>query len=555
MRIRNNTKWLLFFSFFILYYLLPPMFRDLWQPDETRYAEISREMLATGNWVTPHFFGLRYFEKPIAGYWVNSLGQWLFGHNNFGVRAGSIFSTAMTAVLIYWLGRRLFGSARTAAVGTIIFLSSLLVYAVGTYAVLDPMLMLWLAAAMCSFWLATEASGRAARAGGYLLLGLACGMGFMTKGFLALAVPVLAILPWAIWRQRLRELLCFGPLALLSAAAISAPWALAIYHQAPDFWHYFFWVEHIQRFAEDNAQHKAPFWYYLPVLLLGTLPWLALLPGALMTGWRERQQHPGAFYLLSWTVMPLLFFSLAKGKLPTYILPCFVPLSLLMAHYGLNAAQRAGRALTVNGWLNLIFGIITLATVVLVLAPWSVTHHPLFATHEMLKLALGALAFLIWGLVGAYSCRSAQRRWLAAALCPLGVALFIGTAIPDKIRDAKQPQRFVSTISQRLASSHFILADNPGVASAAAWHLQRSDIGFYDTKGELEYGLSYPDAQSRFVSQADFGGWLADHGRTGSVSLLLLVDSVHSDIGEDVPVPDAVYRQGRLVCLYYSQMK
>lgn len=555
MRIHNNTKWLLFLSFFVLYYLIPPMFRDLWQPDETRYAEISREMLATGNWVTPHFFGLRYFEKPIAGYWVNSVGQWLFGHNNFGVRAGSIFSTAITAALIYWLGRRLFGSARTAAVGSVIFLSSLLVYGVGTYAVLDPMLMLWLAAAMCSFWLATEASGRAGRAGGYLLLGLACGLGFMTKGFLALAIPVLAILPWAIWRQRLRELLCFGPLAVLSAAAISAPWALAIYHQAPDFWHYFFWVEHIQRFAEENAQHKAPFWYYLPALLLGTLPWLALLPGALLTGWRERQQHPGALYLLSWTVMPLLFFSMAKGKLPTYILPCFVPLSLLMAHYGLNAAQRAGRALTVNGWLNLIFGIITLATVVLVLAPWSVTHHPLFATHEMMKLALGALAFLIWGLVGAYSCRSSQRRWLAAALCPLGVALFIGTAIPDKIRDAKQPQHFVSTIGERLASSHFILANNPGVASAAAWHLQRSDIGFYDTRGELEYGLSYPDAQSRFVSQADFGGWLADHRRTGSVSLLLLVDSVHSDIGEDVPVPDAVYRQGRLVCLYYSQTK
>ena len=555
MRIRNQTIWLLFFSFFILYYLVPPVFRDLWQPDETRYAEISREMLATGNWITPHFFGLRYFEKPIAGYWINSLGQWLFGHNNFGVRAGSIFSTALTAALIFWLGRRIFASSRTAITGAIIFLSSLLVYGVGTYAVLDPMLMLWLAAAMCSFWLATEACGRAGRMGGYLLLGLACGMGFMTKGFLALALPVLTILPWAIWRRRVPELLCFGPLALLSATAISAPWALAIYHQAPDFWHYFFWVEHIQRFAEENAQHKAPFWYYLPILLLGTLPWLALLPGALLTGWRERHQHPGALYLLSWTVMPLLFFSLAKGKLPTYILPCFVPLSLLMAHYGLNAAQRAGRALTVNGWLNLIFGILTLATVLLVLAPWSVTHHPLFATHEMLKLVLGALAFLIWGLVGAYSCRSSRRRWLAAALCPLGVALLIGAAIPDKIRDAKQPQHFVATVSARLAASRFILADNPGVASAAAWLLQRSDIGFYDSKGELEYGLGYPDAQSRFVSRADFAGWLAPHRREGSVSLLLLMDSVHSDIDEDVPVPDAVYRQGRLVCLYYSQTK
>jgi len=553
MRIRHSATWLLFFCFFALYYLVPPLFRDLWQPDETRYAEISREMLSTGNWVTPHFFGLRYFEKPVAGYWVNSLGQWLFGHNNFGVRAGSILSTALTAALIFWLGRGLFGSMRTAATATIIFLSSLLVYGVGTYAVLDPMLMLWLTAAMCSFWLATGASGRLPRAGGYLLLGLACGMGFMTKGFLALAVPVLAILPWAIWRQRLRELLCFGPLALLSAAGICAPWVLAIYHQAPDFWHYFFWVEHIQRFAEANAQHKAPFWYYLPVLLLGTLPWAALLPGALKAGWRERHQHPGALYLLSWTVMPLLFFSLAKGKLPTYILPCFVPLSLLMAHYGLNAAQRAGRALAVNGWLNLSFGLVGLAALLLVLAPWSLAHHPLFGTHEKLKLVLAALAFLGWALVGAFSCRDSHRRWRLAALCPLVIALTLGSAVPDKIRDAKQPQRFVAAIGERLAASRYILADNPGVASAAAWHLQRSDIRFYDTKGELEYGLSYPDARARFIANTAFSDWLAEHRRSGNVSLLLLVDSVHSDIGEDMPMPDAVYRQGRLVCLYYHQ--
>ncbi|ASM16560.1 lipid IV(A) 4-amino-4-deoxy-L-arabinosyltransferase [Serratia marcescens] len=538
--------------FFALVYLIPLNGRLLWQPDETRYAEISREMLQRGDWVVPHLLGLRYFEKPVAGYWFNNISQWLFGENNFAVRFGSVFSTGMTALLVFALAMLMWRNARRASLAMLMFLSMVLVFSIGTYSVLDPMISLWLAAAMVSYYLTLQASSVKGKLGAYALLGLACGMGFMTKGFLALAVPVIAVIPIVIQQRRIKDLLCYGPVAIVTATLLSLPWALAIAQREPDFWNYFFWVEHIQRFAEDNAQHKAPFWYYLPVLLAAVLPWLALLPGALLKGWRERVQRPELFFLLSWALMPLIFFSIAKGKLPTYILPCMAPLALLMTAYAEDyAATLRAKLFKANAWLNGLFGLIGIVALV-VLSSGLLPKAHLFTPQEWPKVVLGLIAFGGWLLFALVSARDNGRQWRWAAACPVLLCLVIGYAIPQQVTDSKLPQNFARATMAELSDSRYVLSDSVGLAAGLAWELKRSDVLMYSQKGEVAYGLEYPDARGHLISDADFPQWLAQARKQGNVSLVLQL-SRDEALPQELPVADKVDRMNRLVLMWYKQ--
>lgn len=538
--------------FFVLVYLIPLNGRLLWQPDETRYAEISREMLAKGDWIVPNLLGLRYFEKPVAGYWFNNVSQLIFGDNNFAVRFASVFSTGLAALLVFALAWLMWNNARRAYLSVLIFLSMFLVFSVGTYSVLDPMISLWLTAAMFSYYLTLKATTTTGKLGGYVLLGLACGMGFMTKGFLALAVPVIAVIPVVIQQRKIKELLVYGPVAIVFAVLLSLPWALAVAQREPDYWNYFFWVEHIQRFAEENAQHKAPFWYYLPILIAAVLPWLGLLPGSLLKGWRERAQRPELFFLLSWVMMPLIFFSIAKGKLPTYILPCMAPLALLMAAYAEDCmAQLRTRVFKVNALLNGLFGVIGIAALLL-MGSGLLPNARLFTADEWPKIVLGLVAFGGWLLFAVISARNNAQRWTWAAACPLLLCLLIGYAIPQQVVDSKQPQNFVRANMPALSQSHYVLTDNVGVAAGLAWELKRSDILLFSQRGEVSYGLNYEDSRSHYISDEDFPQWLEQARKQGNVSLVLQL-SRGEQVPQNLPTPDSVSEMHRLALLWYKQ--
>ena len=531
-----------------LAYLLPLGTHGLWIPDETRYAQISQNMLLSGNWVSPHFMDVRYFEKPVAGYWMIAIGQALFGQNLFGVRFASALSTALSVLLCYLIARRMWNEPRKSFACALLYMSLTVIAAQAGYANLDPQFTFWVNLSLVALWFAVDSASRGQRLIAWAVLGLACGMGFMTKGFLAWLLPVLIALPWMLWQKRWRELLVYGPVAILVAVVVSLPWVLAVHAQEPDYWRFFFWHEHIRRFAGEDAQHDAPWWYYLPLLVGFSLPWVALLPPALKQAWQTRRQTNIAFLLL-WLWMPLIFFSLSKGKLPAYILPCLLPLALLLGHTLADRLKlEQGRILGINGILNLALGVITLLALVYLQLKKPLYDHEL---HNLVLVFIGLIGWIMANLLQAF--RPLQC-WGAPAFGSLLLIGLLPAGLPNSVVANKTPDQFILDHAQELGQSARLLSNDLGAASALAWRTKRPDVSFYNTVGELKYGLAYPDSLKQRVNPDQIQQWMLEARQQGPVGVVMRVkgdDELHEL--EQLPKEGKRYEQGNLVILIIPQ--
>ena len=531
-----------------LAYLLPLGTHGLWIPDETRYAQISQNMLLSGNWVSPHFMDVRYFEKPIAGYWMIAIGQALFGQNLFGVRFASALSTALSVLLCYLIARRMWNEPRKSFACALLYMSLTVIAAQAGYANLDPQFTFWVNLSLVALWFAVDSASRGQRLIAWAVLGLACGMGFMTKGFLAWLLPVLIALPWMLWQKRWRELLVYGPVAIVVAVVVSLPWVLAVHAQEPDYWRFFFWHEHIRRFAGEDAQHDAPWWYYLPLLVGFSLPWVALLPPALKQAWQTRRQSNIAFLLL-WLWMPLIFFSLSKGKLPAYILPCLLPLALLLGHTLADRLKlEQGRILGINGILNLALGVITLLALVYLQLKKPLYDHEL---HNLVLVFIGLIGWIMANLLQAF--RPLQC-WGAPAFGSLLLIGLLPAGLPNSVVANKTPDQFILDHAQELGQSARLLSNDLGAASALAWRTKRPDVSFYNTVGELKYGLAYPDSLKQRVNSDQIQQWMLEARQQGPVGVVMRVkgdDELHEL--EQLPKEGKRYEQGNLVILIIPQ--
>ncbi len=308
--------------------------RRLVHPDEGRYAEIAREMAASGDWVTPRLNGLKYFEKPPFQYWFTAGAYRVFGVHEWTARlwpalAGFLGVLAVTAAG-YALGGRMLGAYAGLALATMVWHAGL-----AQIVTLDSGLAFFLALGFAALVVAqraeTSVSARrrwmwvaaAALAGATLSKGL---IGLVLPGG-ALVVYTLATRDFALWRR-----LSIGS-GLLVYLVLTAPWFVAVALANDEFLRFFFIHEHLERFLAKGHGRPGPWYYFLPLLAVGALPWLAILGAGLVRAWRDGVPNALGFswqrFSLAWAAFVFVFFSMSESKLPSYILPMFPPLALV----------------------------------------------------------------------------------------------------------------------------------------------------------------------------------------------------------------------------------
>lgn len=497
---------LLLLGLFVCIYLLPLGVRPLMEPDETRYGEIPREMIATGNWISPHLNGLRYFEKPPLGYWLNAASILAFGENEFAIRLPSALSVALSTLLILLLVRQSCPRQEmwVGPSAALVFLTSFEVPVVGTFGVLDSMFAAALTLTMTCFFLASQAAHGSTRRRWLLIAaGIGCGLAFLLKGFLALVVPALTMGAYLAWERRWRDLFGLAWLPLLAATLTVLPWSLAIHHQEPDFWNFFFWHEHVQRFlGGKNAQHPESFWFFFLAAPAMFLPWTFLLPTAglgLRINSPQRETKGLIRFCLAWLCLPFLFFSLSSGKLLTYILPCFPPFAILVS-LGLTALLKTERPRSFEIGAKtaaFIFGLATLAFLLIQFIGIGKITSFYFKSWQWL-LALTGLAAITLLPIAAIHTQNGNRKFLLFGLSPVLLLGVVPLLIPDQTIEKKSPGALLLEHAKEITTDTVILSDETSLR-AACWYLKRTDILLIHSAGEATYGLGYPEAKGRLL--------------------------------------------------------
>ncbi len=310
-------------------------YRKLIKPDEGRYAEIPREMVVSGDWVTPRLNDLKYFEKPPLQYWATATAYTLLGEHQWTSRLWPALTGFFGLLLVWFAGTRLFGR-EAGQYAALILGSSLLYVLIGHINTLDMGVTFFLTLGIVGLLLGQQAEADTRTRRNWLYCAWAAlGLAVLSKGLIGLVLPAAALVIYSVLQRDLtpwkRINLVTGLLLFLF---ITAPWFFLVMKANPEFFERFFIYEHYTRFSTKDLGRYQPWYYFIPVLLAGMLPWTILMFDTLLRTWKSATHIGKAFnserFLMIWVVFIYVFFSVSGSKLPSYLLPMFPALALLM---------------------------------------------------------------------------------------------------------------------------------------------------------------------------------------------------------------------------------
>ncbi len=464
-------------------------YRDLIDPDEGRYAEISREMVSTGDWLTPRLNGYKYFEKPALQYWATAAAFEIFGNNNAAARIWPALTGFLCALFVWFVAGRIYGNQAGFA-ALVITLNYPLFVAMGHILTLDMAVSAFMFLAVGALALAQCRRTEPAALRNWMLVSwAACGLAVLSKGLIGLVLPGGALVFYSLWQRdwSLWKHLHLGK-GLLLFLAITAPWFVAVSLKNPEFASFFFIHEHFARFSSNVHQRQGALWYFVPLLLGGTLPWLAITLKGLFSpdfSWRGGDDKGFSAERFFWVyaVLVFAFFSVSHSKLPPYILPILPVLAIL-----------AGKQLAAQGRDRLSAGIMLgMGLLFLGAAPWlehfasARTPPVLFAEFRPWLIGSGLL-FLLGGTL-AWRLDRRQPLYLAAT----GLTVLLALQLPSWGYQAMAASRSCRELAEAIEAkapkaSEIFAVETSDFPHSLAFYLGRT-MTMVGYKGEMEMGI------------------------------------------------------------------
>ncbi|MDR3410647.1 MAG: glycosyltransferase family 39 protein [Formivibrio sp.] len=460
--------------------------RALIHSDEGRYASIAMEMLQSGDWITPRLNGILYFEKPALQYWAGAASFALFGFNEFAARFWPGLTGFLTIVVV-WLSTKKLWGATVGHLAALAVAGSAWIIGNSHFLTLDMGTTFFLTLSLCSFILAQDDATTPTHQRGLMWLCWAAMAGAtLSKGLIGILIPGMTLIlyslinwHWAPWRRMhwLSGLTLFF--------ALTAPWFYLVAERNPGFNHFFFIHEHFERFLTTEHRRAGPIWYFVPYLILGFLPWTTLLGQVCREGWKTTgESFRTRRFLLIWCVFIFAFFSKSGSKLPSYILPMFPALGILLA---LVLEKIPSASLKKHLLLPILAWVLVLCAYPFV-GRFASVHTPLpILQHLALYLVIAGVVFLVCAAL-AWRALKNNRKITAVMLLVMAtlLAVTLGGAGHDSYGQLKSSKWIVQDIAPYLQADTQVFSVRT-YDQTFPYYLRRQ-VTLVDYVDEFEFG-------------------------------------------------------------------